>query len=408
MQAPVKRLSETKLGANIAKKFKSQKDMPESQGALEEIPELEVRQGPGSSNYSQFLDEVLAAPREYRVGDSLNLLSEETKKKPCMLGIDEAGRGPVLGLRLFMVKFDVNIGPMVYACAVAALDSLDKLKKFGLADSKTLTEEQREKILGKLLGVPEDCAYVIHSISPVYITEKMLDICKTSLNVISHDAAINLIRRALDAGVNLQKVYVDTVGKPEPYKAKLKSLYPNLEIHVESKADATYAIVSAASIYAKVSRDRLISNWPKCELGDATADTPTGSGYPGDYCAFYEKLLYGSKGSKTFFRSMIVLDPATKKYLEACIDPIYGFPGIVRVSWATAINLIDKHCVAVSWPDDEENTKKKKAEKGGNKENDTREIASLFSSASRKAFNSNPGTRQRFFKDRGLVHVTEV
>lgn len=54
--------------------------------------------------------------------------------------------------------------------------------------------------------------------------------------------------------VNSFQVYVDTVGPPEKYEAKLSSIFPGIKITVAKKADSLYPIVSAASICAKVSK----------------------------------------------------------------------------------------------------------------------------------------------------------
>ncbi|KAA0189223.1 Ribonuclease HII [Fasciolopsis buskii] len=296
------------------------------------------------------------------------MLNEASRRSPCTIGIDEAGRGPVLG-------------PMVYACAVAPVERSDQLKALGLADSKQLTEQKREQLLLDMLSNDEWIVGGVHVISPVFISEKMLDRCKTSLNTISHDAAIGLIRAALDAGINLSEVYVDTVGKAEHYQAKLQSLFPKLRICVESKADDTYPIVSAASIFAKVTRDRLLQMWFEKD-GNCTK-TPIGSGYPGD--------------------------PVTKTYLEACLDPIFGFPSIVRASWSTATTLIDKHGVKITWEDDEDPEKAAEAKRLARKRElakGTSQLSNFFNPTSKVNGKDKRTTiRQPYFARAGLVHV---
>ena len=63
---------------------------------------------------------------------------------------------------------------------------------------------------------------------------------KYNLNEISHDTAIGLIRSALQAGVKVAEVYVDTVGPPEKYEAKLQNLFPEIKVTVAKKADSLY------------------------------------------------------------------------------------------------------------------------------------------------------------------------
>ena len=154
---------------------------------------------------------------------------------------------------------------------------------------------------------------------PAWISAGMLGRRKYNLNLMSHDTAIAMIRRVIDVHkVNVKEgkhskhnplidfsilVYVDTVGKAEFYEEKLSKEFPRLRIKVESKADATYPIVGAASIVAKVSRDHFIHNW--CHLEDGIdTNQETGSGYPGD--------------------------PKSKKWLRDHLDQVFGLPSFAR------------------------------------------------------------------------------
>lgn len=73
------------------------------------------------------------------------------------------------------------------------------------------------------------------------------------MNSLSHDTAIQLVEEVLAKGVDVDELYVDTVGKKETYQDKLKLRFPMIKkIVVDTKADAKYHVVSAASICAKV------------------------------------------------------------------------------------------------------------------------------------------------------------
>lgn len=245
----------------------------------------------------------------------------------CILGIDEAGRGPVLG-------------PMVYGTCYIPRTQEHKLKDMGCMDSKMLTEGKRDILFAKLHSSSSTassfCGWGITVLPPSWIAESQLKRCKYNLNTISHDTAMGLIRGVIDKGVNLVAVYLDTVGDPSKYRDLIKSRFPNLEVTVEKKADSTYPCVSAASIAAKVSRDCIVKDWTFPEHL-SPPESGYGSGYPGD--------------------------PATKKFLQQSFDKVFGFSSFVRFSWNTAALIIEEKGHSVRWEDDDEEGSSKKSKK---------------------------------------------
>ncbi|XJO71735.1 hypothetical protein BDV3_001199 [Batrachochytrium dendrobatidis] len=237
-------------------------------------------------------------------------------RPPCILGVDEAGRGPVLG-------------PMVYAVCYTLISHQDKLKDIGFADSKVLNETQRDKLFATIEKQSEWIGWAATVCSPQDISESMLRRAKYNLNALAHDTTINLIQSVLDQGVNIQEVYVDTVGSPESYQAKLAKRFPKIgKIVVSKKADSLFPIVSAASICAKVTRDAILCNWEFVEPGIDSTQRTFGSGYPAD--------------------------PKTVAWLKKHLDPVFGFPRIVRFSWSTTAKLLEMQGVDVLWEDEVE------------------------------------------------------
>lgn len=242
--------------------------------------------------------------------------------QPVILGIDEAGRGPVLG-------------PMVYTAAYCLKSDENTLNALGVNDSKQLSEEQRERMRLKI----DNATFLYtktHVLPAAELSENMLRRQKYNLNLISHDTAFALLEAVIGEGVSVSEIYVDTVGDPLKYAAKFRERFPSVgKVVVSKKADAIYKIVGAASIVAKTTRDRCIRNWVFAEVERSSRymdcdhnlpvsfPTETGSGYPSD--------------------------PVTKNWIEQSCDAIFGFPTLVRFSWGTAKLIMEKKAVQVDW-----------------------------------------------------------
>ena len=167
-------------------------------------------------------------------------------------GVDEAGRGSVMG-------------PLVVG-AVWSHDD-DILSKIGVRDSKKLTPKVRERMYGEIVEKADGWTVVIASATDIDERRKQM-----SLN----DVELNMFAEAVLAHP-CDTVYADCPDVNEAkFSQRLESLTRGKEIIAKHKADDTYPVVSAASIVAKVTRDRMIEDLHK-ELGDF------GSGYPSDH-----------------------------------------------------------------------------------------------------------------------------
>lgn len=213
-----------------------------------------------------------------------------------------------------------------------------------------------------------------------------------NLNLQSSTATILLISSILQSGVDLTQIFVDTVGDPESYKKLLQSNFPkhkHIEWVVTSKADSIYPIVGAASICAKVTRDKAMEEWQfgergvggvRVEVGEEEEDEEEesvnvkGKGKAkakakengnGKAKRKVEELESQDSGTVSSSRSSQTSelnsdsqtisinrdrvwnlgsgypgDPKTIQYLKDSIDLIFGFTGIVRFSWSTVKLLL--------------------------------------------------------------------
>lgn len=266
---------------------------------LESIDEEEI-----SQLIEEFVPPSIAVPISSDSSTYTSSVPAEIISNPdeeVILGVDEAGRGPVLG-------------PMVYGIAYCLKKYESKLSDYGFDDSKVLKEDFRFQLMKQICDEEGDLfknlGWSTRTMTPRDISSDMLSY-HVNLNNQAHDATMNLIQGVLDLKVNLKEVYVDTVGPPVSYQKKLQDRFPQLKITVTKKADSLFKIVSAASIVAKVTRDinlQLLKPDPEDKLG---------SGYPSD--------------------------PNTKRWLASHMNKFFGWTDIVRYSWSTATNCLDSN-----------------------------------------------------------------
>ena len=174
-----------------------------------------------------------------------------------LCGIEDAGRGPV-------------IGPLVMAGVVVKEEDQPALTRMGVKDSKALNAATRELLYKRILGLA--VAFSVRIITPQEI-DHALSADHLNLNWLEAIKTAEIINE-----LQSDKVIIDCPSTNcKNYTAYLKKLLKvKPELVVEHKADQNYPVVSAASIIAKVTRDREIQKIQQ------KIDVDFGSGYMSD------------------------------------------------------------------------------------------------------------------------------
>jgi ribonuclease HII len=178
-----------------------------------------------------------------------------------IVGLDEAGRGPVLG-------------PLVMAALAIKEENLQKLEWMGVKDSKQLSAEVREELFERIREVVED--FRIEMIEPDAI-DLSVDGGTSNLNWLEADTSARMISE-LDPDTIIVDCPSPNIPAYKNYFASRlsKGVREKAQLIVEHKADVNYLAAAAASIVAKVIRDRHIEHL-KSEIG-----VDFGSGYMSD------------------------------------------------------------------------------------------------------------------------------
>ena len=174
------------------------------------------------------------------------------KNRMQICGVDEAGRGSMLG-------------PLVIAGITISKSKIKLLKKLGVRDSKKLSPTARERLYKKIIEVVDD--YHVIRIPPRVIDKS---VANHSLNHLEAKYMARVISK-----LSPSTAFVDSCDvNSKRFGKEISELTSNTKIRSYHHADSKFVTVSAASILAKVSRDRAIMRLGK--------NHDIGSGYPSD------------------------------------------------------------------------------------------------------------------------------
>ena len=201
-----------------------------------------------------------------------------------IVGVDEAGRGPV-------------IGPLVVAGV--AVESDVPLRQMNCRDSKKLSPEKREALAPEIEKVSR--------FELVVIPAEQIDVMRAEMSL--NDFEAKLFAEVI-AKLRPETAYVDAadVDEIEFKRSVRRELAFDVEIVSQHNADELFPVVSAASILAKVCRDREMRSI------EESIGMTIGSGYASD--------------------------PDTIAFLENWIREKGSLPPHTRASWDTARRLL--------------------------------------------------------------------
>jgi len=189
-------------------------------------------------------------------------------------GVDESGRGSL-------------IGPLVIAGVILKRSKIKKLSSMGIKDSKKLSPSTREKLYKKIIKYADD--YYIARINPKTIDRSVKN---HQLNFLEAKYMAKVIVK-LKPNIS----YVDSCDvNPKRYGKEINKMAKRGKIRSYHHADSRFVIVSAASIVAKVNRDKAIAKLRK--------EHDLGSGYPSDKKTinFVSKYISDKKEIPSFVR----------------------------------------------------------------------------------------------------------
>jgi len=205
-----------------------------------------------------------------------------------ILGIDEAGRGPVLG-------------PLILAGVMINEIDEQKLIEIEVKDSKLLDQNKREFLFDKIIDLAKTTRII--TIEPKEVDDAVLSKDKNmNLNWLEAKKSAEIINEFKPDVVILDCPH----PIPEKYEIYVRDLLenPDIKIICEHKADTNYPSCSAASILAKVTREREMDKL-KQKYGEM------GPGYPSN--------------------------EITQKFIKSNFEK---HPEIFRKSWKTFQNLV--------------------------------------------------------------------